>query len=302
MTPILLHYEGSPYAELIRAAFGVKGLAWQSLIVPNVLPKPDQAELTGGYGRTPALQIGADIYCDTAAMMLAIERLPGPSLYPAPLGALHKIVANWAGGAQFMAHVGAAMGNMPAEAMGGAFIADRQQRFGLDMGALGKAGPHLAGQALVASAWLCEILADGRSFIGGDAPGHGDLALYSNLWFVKVIPFAGETAATMLARPGVSAWYGRMAAFGHGVRREISGDEAIAIAAAAEPLPVTGSVEAPYVAGMMAAVKSEGSNDAPVVGTLVRCDASGITLLRDGERCGRVAVHFPRLGQIVMPA
>jgi glutathione S-transferase len=301
MTPILLHYEGSPYAELIRAAFGVKGLAWQSLIVPNVLPKPDQAELTGGYGRTPALQLGADIYCDTAAMMLAIEGLPGPSLYPQPLGALHKIVANWAGGAQFMAHVGAAMGNMPAEAMGGAFIADRQQRFGLDMGALGKAAPHLAGQALVASAWLSEILADGRSFIGGDAPGHGDLALYSNMWFVKVIPFAGETAATMLARPGVSAWYARMAAFGHGQRHEISGDEAIAIAAAAEPLPVTGSVEVPYVAGMTAAVKSEGSNDAPVVGTLVRCDASGITLLRDGERCGRVAVHFPRLGQIVMP-
>ena len=201
-----------------------------------------------------------------------------------------------------MAHVGAAMGNMPAEAMGGAFIADRQQRFGLDMAALGKAAPHLAGQALVASAWLSEVLADGRAFIGGDAPGHGDLALYSNLWFVRVIPFAAETSAAMLARPGVQAWYDRMAAFGHGTRSEISDDEAIAVAAGAEPRPVTGSVEAPYVAGMTAAVKSEGSNDAPVVGTLVRCDAGGITLLRDGARTGQVAVHFPRLGQIVLPA
>jgi glutathione S-transferase len=302
MEPILLHYEGSPYAELVRTAFGVKGLAWRSLIVPNVLPKPTQAELTGGYGRTPALQLGADLYCDTAAMLPAIDALPGPSLYPAPLGPLHRIIANWAGSAQFMAHVGAAMGNMPAEAMGGAFIADRQQRFGLDMAALSKAAPHLAGQALVASAWLSETLADGRSFIGGDAPGHGDLALYSNLWFVRVIPFAADTAAQMLARPGVQAWYDRMAAFGHGSRTEISDDEAIAVAAAAEPRPVTGSIEAPYVKGMTAAVKSEGSNDAPVVGTLVRCDASGITLLRDGPRTGRVAVHFPRLGQIVMPA
>jgi glutathione S-transferase len=302
MEPILLHYEGSPYAELVRAAFGIKGLAWRSLIVPNVLPKPTQAELTGGYGRTPALQLGADIYCDTAAMLPAIEALPGPSLYPAPLGTLHRVIANWAGSAQFMAHVGAAMGNMPAEAMGGAFIADRQKRFGLDMGALASAAPHLAGQALVASAWLSEVLSDGRPFIGGDAPGHGDLALYSNLWFVKVIPFAADTAAAMLARPGVQAWYDRMAAFGHATRTEISDDEAIAIAAAAEPRPVTGSVEAPYVKGMAAAVKSEGSNDAPVVGTLVRCDASGITLLRDGPRTGRVAVHFPRLGQIVMPA
>jgi hypothetical protein len=53
---------------------------------------------------------------------------------------------------------------------------------------------------------------------------------------------------------------------------------------------------------MVAAVKSEGSNDPPVVGTLVRCDSTGITLLRDGDRCGRVAVHFPRLGQVVTPA
>jgi glutathione S-transferase len=302
MTPILLHYEGSPYAELVRTAFGMKGLAWRSLIVPNVLPKPTQAELTGGYGRTPALQLGADIYCDTAAMLPAIDALPGPSLYPAPLGPLHRIVANWAGSAQFMAHVGAAMGNMPAEAMGGAFIADRQQRFGLDMAALSKAAPHLAGQALVASAWLSDVLADGRPFIGGDAPGHGDLALYSNLWFVKVIPFAADIAGQMLARPGVQAWYDRMAAFGHASRTEISDDDAIAVAAAAEPRPVTGSVDAPYVKGMTAAVKSDGSNDAPVVGTLVRCDASGITLLRDGPRTGRVAVHFPRLGQIVMPA
>jgi hypothetical protein len=25
-------------------------------------------------------------------------------------------------------------------------------------------------------------------------------------------------------------------------------------------------------------------------------------VLRDGERCGRVAVHFPRLGQMVLAA
>jgi hypothetical protein len=106
----------------------------------------------------------------------------------------------------------------------------------------------------------------------------------------------------MLARPGVSDWYGRMVAFGHGQRSEISDDEAIAIAAAAEPLPVSGSVEPPYVMSMTAAVKSEGSNDAPVLGTLVRCDSGGITLLRISDRCGRVAVHFPRLGQIVTPA
>ena len=75
MTPILYHYEASPYAELVRAAFGVKGLAWGSLIIPRILPKPDQTQLTGAYGRTPVVQIGADIYCDTGAILPALESL-----------------------------------------------------------------------------------------------------------------------------------------------------------------------------------------------------------------------------------
>ena len=62
---ILHHYDISPYAEKIRLCFGLKGLAWRSVIVPMVLPKPDLMPLTGGFRRTPVLQIGADVYCDT---------------------------------------------------------------------------------------------------------------------------------------------------------------------------------------------------------------------------------------------
>ncbi len=55
----------SPYAEKVRLMFGLKGLAWRSVQIPVVMPKPDLIELTGGYRRTPTLQLGADIYCDT---------------------------------------------------------------------------------------------------------------------------------------------------------------------------------------------------------------------------------------------
>jgi hypothetical protein len=98
-------------------------------------------------------------------------------------------VASWANGPQFFAHVGAAMGGMTPEMMGEDFIKDRQARFGMDLAALGRAAPHLAGQALVASQWLSDTLADGRAFIGADEPGAGDLALYSNIWFVKGVNF-----------------------------------------------------------------------------------------------------------------
>ena len=80
--PVLHHYPFSPYAEKIRAMLGYKGIAWKSVQIPPVMPKPDVIALTGGYRKTPILQIGADIYCDTALIARVLERLaPSPSLF-----------------------------------------------------------------------------------------------------------------------------------------------------------------------------------------------------------------------------
>ena len=66
MTEIILHhYEISPYSEKVRIGLGLKGLAWRSVEIPVIMPKPDLTALTGGYRKTPVLQIGADIYCDS---------------------------------------------------------------------------------------------------------------------------------------------------------------------------------------------------------------------------------------------
>ena len=50
-------------------------MRWRSVTVPMMLPKPDVVALTGGYRRTPFMQIGADIYCDSALMCRVIDRL-----------------------------------------------------------------------------------------------------------------------------------------------------------------------------------------------------------------------------------
>lgn len=301
MTPILHHYATSPFGELVRTAMGLKGLDWQSVIIPNILPKPDLVELTGGYARTPVLQIGADIHCDTAAIMAALEALqPLPSLYPAPLGAAHRMLANWAGGPQFMAHVGAAMGSMPEGALPAAFIEDRKARFGLDMAQLSTATPHLTAQAMVAAHWLDATLADGRAFIGGDAAGHGDLGFYANIWFVRAIPFAGATTAAIFALPHLAGWFARVEGLGHGGETRISADDAIAIAAAATPAPVAGGIAAGYAADQPVRIKTDGSGDVPVEGWLARLGPDGISVRRRGARCGDVMVHFPRLGQMVL--
>jgi len=81
--PVLHHYPVSPFAEKARLMLGFKRLAWKSVQIPLFMPKPDVVALTGGYRRTPILQIGADIYCDTALIARVLERIaPPPSFVP----------------------------------------------------------------------------------------------------------------------------------------------------------------------------------------------------------------------------
>jgi glutathione S-transferase len=302
---VLHHYPISPFSELVRIALGRKGLEWRSVEIPMMMPKPDLVELTGGYARTPVLQIGADIYCDTAAILDAIEaRAPSPSLYPQPLGTIHRMVASFAGAAQFAAHVVAAFRDAPAAAMPPGFAEDRQKRFlGFDFNfdSMPKLAPHFESQVLASAAWIDTQLADGRAFIGGDEPGHGDLALYANLWFLKVLPFAEGFAAKALARAHIAAWYDRVAAVGHGRPVESNAEAAIALARDTAPAAVPGRVDGP-TRGQPVLVRTEQSGDEPVAGALLRCDESGITVARESARVGTVHVHFPRIGQIVVPA
>src|SRR5215472_5984710 len=80
---ILHHYETYPYSEKVRLGLGLKGLAWGSVEIPVIMPKPHLTALTGGYRKTPVLQIGADIYCDSQLIMRELERRhPTPSFYP----------------------------------------------------------------------------------------------------------------------------------------------------------------------------------------------------------------------------
>src|SRR5476649_1349392 len=82
--PIILHhFEQSPFSEKVRIVFGLKNIAWTSVRISRIMPRPDLMPLTGGYRRTPVMQIGADIYCDTQCIIRELERrFPEPTLFP----------------------------------------------------------------------------------------------------------------------------------------------------------------------------------------------------------------------------
>ena len=80
MTELILHhYDTSPFSEKVRLLFGLRALAWRSVIQPTIMPKPELTPLTGGYRRIPVLQAGADVYCDTQVILAELEaRYPRP--------------------------------------------------------------------------------------------------------------------------------------------------------------------------------------------------------------------------------
>ena len=81
---ILHHYPQSPVSEKVRVVLGIKGLDWKSVEIPRLPPKPNLMPLTGGYRLTPVMQIGADIFCDSLAIIREIDRRhPTPTLFPA---------------------------------------------------------------------------------------------------------------------------------------------------------------------------------------------------------------------------
>ena len=299
---ILHHYPTSPFAEKIRLVLGYKQLAWKSVIIPMMMPKPDVVSLSGGYRRTPILQIGADVYCDTALICDVLEHIqPEPTLYPAKHKGLARIVAQWADSLTFgpvMAFnfqpSGAAeiMGNNPPEWVT-AFVQDRQAMRG---GAPRMSSSDAAATYKSYLRRLSDMLTD-QPFLLGDAPCIADFSAAHPIWFTQYR--TPSVAGVLDATPLVKAWLDRMVALGHGQFTEISSADALAIAHASQPVPLT---DEPFQddhgipLGSEVVVAADTFGTEPTTGQLVAATRTRLTLRRSDERAGTVHVHFPRIG------
>ena len=112
--PIILHhFDRSPFSEKIRVVFGHKGLSWRSVRIPQIMPKPDLVPLTGGYRRTPVMQIGADVFCDTQIIIREIERrFPSPTLFPVGVVGVPWALGSWTDRAFFQNTVNLVFGTL----------------------------------------------------------------------------------------------------------------------------------------------------------------------------------------------
>jgi glutathione S-transferase len=300
---ILHHYPQSPFSEKIRLVLGHKGLAWRSVVIPDRMPKPELMPLTGGYRRTPVMQIGADVYCDTQVIADALERLhPQPTLHPHGAPGVDRALLFWSDRAFFQAAVAVIFGTI-GDAVPKDFIADRSKMMDreFDVAAMKAALPPARDQLDAHLALLEEALADGRRFLLGPGPSLADFSAYHTVWFLRAIPPA---ASALEGRDAVASWADRVAAVGHGRPTPLEAKEALEVARLASPAPLPDGVDpaSGRRAGDRVRVFPDDYGRDPVAGELLLATPRELAIRRHDERVGAVVVHFPRLGFVVEPA
>ena len=295
---ILHHYPGSPFAEKVRLMLGFKRVDWRSVHIPVIMPKPELMALTGGYRRTPVLQIGADVYCDTALIARVLEELqPAPTLYPA--GApLAPLFAHWADSALFWVAVPYAMQPAGAAALFPGATPEMLKAFALDRApfAAGMKRQTAVDAAAALQHHLCALdaqLADGRPFLFGAEASIADFAVAHPLWFIRR---AAPVAGILQPHAGLADWLDGMLAIGHGSSRPMDAAEALQVAATAGARVATAVQPGlGFDAGQRVSVAATDYGTDAVAGELVGLTPTRVTIGRDDERAGRVHVHFPRI-------
>lgn len=300
---ILHHYAGSPFSEKVRLLLGYKNASYKAVDIPVIMPKPDFIPLTGGYRKTPAMQIGADIYCDSAIMCRVIDALyPQQTIYPPELEATMGATAHWVDTFFFKVCVAKSFqpkvlaehplfSNADAAA---AFTADRAE---LNRGSV--AEPMTTAQA--EAYWLIHLQQleqqlQNRAFLMGDTPTIIDFSTYHCLWFAYTNQVLRDDFSPF---EKVLEWYERMTAFGHGDATTISGGDALVIAKEAEPLPIvkpvaisTGDISL----GDTVDIAAIDYGKQPTGGVLVTASLQELAVQRSDSQLGNTVVHFPRLG------
>lgn len=302
---ILHHYPVSPFAEKIRAILGFKKLPWRSVHIPQIMPKPDLTALTGGYRKTPVLQIGADIYCDTALIADVLEKLqPAPTLYPEGQAGAARIVAQWADTALFWAAMGhnfapagaaQMFGNQPPE-VGKAFAEDRAKM----RVAVPRLPPSDATGAYRSYLRRMSHMLGEQDFLMGAAPTIADFSCYHALWFTQNV--TSSMNGIFQDFPTVVDWLACMQALAATKGERMSSTEALEVAQAATPQAVADAYfqdDHGIALGSWVTVKADSFGPEPTEGQLVAATRTRYVLARTDERAGTVHVHLPRVGYVM---
>ena len=294
---ILHHYDISPFSQKAQKMMGLKGLAWQSVEMPMIAPKPDVEQLTGGYRGTPVLQIGADVFIDNWMVARAIDQSApdGP-----PINARGPLVdaALYAWGERlFIPLLHSALATYKSR-WDADFLADRKQVFpDVDFDTLEMGDPDRRSQLRAYLGAVQAQLEVSGSYLGGVQADSWDIHVWGMVWMIySALP---DLVPIVEAFPALVAWYQRVEALGIGAREDATMEVAWDAIKSGQKrrLPDT-PAEEPLSEWLGQAVHvSAGSADrGSVAGRLLAVDHEQAVLAVESLPGLEAQVWFPRFG------
>jgi glutathione S-transferase len=311
MPGLILHnYPSSPFSEKIRLVLGYKHLAWKSVLIPSIMPKPDVVALTGGYRKTPILQVGADVYCDSALICDVLEHVqPEPALYPPHLKGVSRVFAQWADTTLFWAAMAYNLQPKGAAQVFAKALPDAAKVFSEDRKAMAgnmvRLRPADATSAYRSYLRRIAHMVEEHEFLFGAEPCIADFAAYHALWYTRVqVPVMADI---LNATPAVGEWMDLMAAIGHGANDRLPSGDAITVANRAEPMPAGQNLlidsafqdDHRIALGTKVTITAESFGPESTEGELIAATRTHYSLRREHPLTGTVHVHFPRIGYVL---
>ncbi|MDP1567242.1 MAG: glutathione S-transferase C-terminal domain-containing protein, partial [Polaromonas sp.] len=223
-----------------------------------------------------------------------------------------RTLAQWADSTLFWAAMAHNLGPKGAAHMFAGAPPEAARAFGEDRKAMSSNMVRLrpADAAAACKSYLRRLsdMLDDQPFLLGQVPCIADFSAYHPLWFTRVC--TPVVADILQLTPAVLDWMDRMAAIGSGSMEKFKSDQAIAAAAAAEPMAVghgllrdsTFQDEHGIPLGSRVSISAESFGPEPTEGELVAATRTHYTLRRSDERAGTLHVHFPRIGYVLKAA
>ena len=296
---ILHHYWPSPFAHKVRIALNMIGAPWTSVEIPRVPPKPLLMPLTAGYRRTPVMQVGADIHCDTQNIARALAEA-GHTDRLFPDGSRGRVMAlsSWIDQAivelAIRIVITTSIGSAPPE-----FIKDRGDLyFGPDWNE-GTLKADLPAVILQLGAQLDQVEAalSHGDFLTGKTPSWADAGVAFLAWLLRGRWNGG--ADLLAGYPAIERIESALATDASAHDPTITAEDALAIARRAAPTSPTG-IDNPIsdlTIGQTVVIRPKAqSSDPDIIGRLRFLDRTRVSIDHDGEDTGPVAVHLPVAG------
>ncbi|KAI8332120.1 hypothetical protein BC941DRAFT_437573 [Chlamydoabsidia padenii] len=312
---IVLHwYPQSPFAQKIAGILNYKKLDYKVVEITMMEPRPLRRPLDANYTKTPILQIGNQVFCDTKVIVAELEsRYPQPSLFPAlkQTGQSSKTLSFGMTHLLDTSIFTAIPTQFNLDVLPLALLQDRAKMKGntpFDMAKTKAAQPYLKLELQAQLDRLTEGLVQGQWILDTETPSDADFSLYMITIFLNMVI---SDAWTKEHYPLLVDHFDRMVLHTLPERPysmpEITAEDALKVAKDQQaPLALPATIATPQAQGLAhigqkVSVTPLDLGKVPAVGELAALTSERVVLRIHDDRTGDVYVHFPLTAYVMVP-